>query len=213
MNDDRLAMCTTHAVCALVMLVYAAAAAASPPGWWASKGVVTTNEAADYHVAVQGQVKHLAKMAYLEMEANLPGGAGVELTALIEGFQNTNNYLSVNIGQVKALAEPFYDRLGLSYPWSGTTTDDVDYAWANLGQVKQLFQFEIGFADVDADGMSDAWELRYFPDLQTAGIGTDYDADGIIDTDEFVRDSDPTSLDFTILVITAPADGARIGGF
>lgn len=45
--------------------------------------------------------------------------------------------------------------------------------------------------DRDGDGMSDAWEMEHFGDLSRDGTG-DLDGDGVLDKDEFLRNSDPT---------------------
>ena len=140
---------------------------AAPPVWWQQRGVfVPSSSADDYAVVNQGQLKHLATAAYDEFNAQLPGGAGSTLEGLIRSWYQTDaggNFLlnaqgqrrplvtaqtddfsAVNLGQLKAVAKPFYDRLfsagyPVGYPWAGQAPDD--YALANLGQIKHLFSF------------------------------------------------------------------------
>ena len=68
-------------------------------------------ETADDYAAVnQGQLKQIARQASLEMESKLPGGAGTNVLALIQGWEtpgtNTDDYATVNLGQLKNVAEP-----------------------------------------------------------------------------------------------------------
>jgi hypothetical protein len=95
-------------------------------------------------------MKHVAQQAYLELEAKLAGGAGSAVSNLVTGFSvmTTNNYAPVNLGQLKYVAKPFYDRLIFSgytnsYPWTPTLADDKNYALANLGQLKYVFSFDL----------------------------------------------------------------------
>ncbi|NCC52810.1 MAG: hypothetical protein EOM20_16565 [Spartobacteria bacterium] len=121
---------------------------AQTPSWWLTRGVVDTNQTPDdYHPANQGQVKFIAQQALQEMEPN----ANAEIRSMVQGFAtNENNYLPVNVGQVKNTAKPFYDRLialgkQSAYPWTTTTSDDADYRMANIGQVKNVFSFDLNF--------------------------------------------------------------------
>ena len=84
-----------------------------PPG-------VTSGTANDYGAVNQGQLKNIATAAYQQMQANLPGGAGAEVTALISQWStvnpdgsrtetsgsNTNDYAAVNLEalQIRFLA-------------------------------------------------------------------------------------------------------------
>ncbi len=65
--------------------------------------------------------------------------------------------------------------------------------------------------DRDGDGMSDAWEMEHFGDLSRDGTG-DLDGDGILDKDEFLRDSDPTVAEIAPAEpqLDAPAYGAEV---
>lgn len=115
----------------------------------------------DFAPVNQGQVKNIAWAAYKEMEkiyggTNGIGGALFELTAT----HNVYNYLPVNIGQAKAVAAPFYDRLGMEYPWNSATNAANDFAMANIGQIKNLFSFDPS-KDSDHDGLPDWWEIQY----------------------------------------------------
>jgi len=120
------------------------------PSWWVERGVIHTNLAEnDYAVANQGQAKHMAQQAYLEFDETL-GGASLAIQNLVFGFSDTNNYFSINLGQLKTVSVPFYDQLndlqltnvwptGMTvgpYPWSGSTNPPQDYAPANVGQLK-----------------------------------------------------------------------------
>jgi len=119
------------------------------PAWWLARGAMTlVGHANDFGAVNQGQLKWVARQAYLEMQAEMTGGAGVTVSNLVAGFSATNNYQAVTLGQLKATAKPFYDRLGdfrgqTNYPWTETIADDNDYGAANLGQVKNTFDFEI----------------------------------------------------------------------
>jgi len=137
------------------------------PMWWVTRGVLLETNLAvhlDYAVMTQGEVKYLAQQTAAEFEAQLPGGAGSNIIALVNSFQNTNNYASLNEGQLKTVAQPFYDRLwelsltnayppGIihKYPWMGQPTNN--YQLVNLGQAKYLFSFSFAFLlDIDDDG-------------------------------------------------------------
>jgi uncharacterized repeat protein (TIGR01451 family) len=119
------------------------------PTWWQRRGVVDiARQENDYAAANMGQLKWIAKQAYLEMEAELTGGAGSEVTAMVSGFKETNNYCLVNLGQAKNTARPFYNRLGekagvTNYPWTGASKTN-DYGAVNVGQTKKLWSFGIG---------------------------------------------------------------------
>lgn len=65
--------------------------------------------------------------------------------------------------------------------------------------------------DRDGDGMSDDWEREHFGDLSRDGTG-DFDGDGILDLDEFLRDSDPTIAEQAPSTpqIAAPGYGAEV---
>ena len=121
---------------------------AQMPAWWTERGVLDLNMPLnDFAHVNEGQLKYIAQQAYLEMEEHLPGGGGSNLTAWIAGLANNYNYYPVNVGQLKTMAEPFYDRLievGLvdEYPWANIFTLN-DFVLGNIGQVKALFDFEL----------------------------------------------------------------------
>ena len=186
----------------LLMLVLSALAlSASEPAWWGDRGVIDRNRPSqDFAAANQGQAKHFAFQAYLEMEESLPGGAGLAISSLVNGFTGQGNYAPVNLGQLKALAQPFYDRLiavgaATNYPWAGSMQQSADFALANIGQMKNLFNFDPGW-DTDEDGMPDAWE-RFFglnPE-DSADAEEDPDDDGLGNFDEFHNQTHPGELD------------------
>ena len=46
--------------------------------------------------------------------------------------------------------------------------------------------------DTDNDLLPDSWEMRWFGNLTTAGLGTDTDGDGLSDRAEYIAGTDPT---------------------
>ena len=148
---------------------------AQAPAWWADRDVINTNAVPnDFAPINQGQVKWLATQAAAELAEKLQavGGAGSNVAALLATFSPTNNYLPVNLGQLKNVAKPFYDRLlalgltkiypvgaGHPYPWSNSTNRPNDYALANIGQAKYVFSFDTS-VDSDGDGLPDIWEVN-----------------------------------------------------
>ena len=155
---------------------------AAYPAWWTSQGVVNPAAAPnDYAAANQGQAKNMAVGAVSELNGDLAqfGGAGEALdqlaAALLSGTSaQTNDYAVVNLGQLKALAQPFYDRLlslgytagplsSGTYPWLSSGHAANDYAVANLGQLKYLFSFDL-VADANGNGIPD-WQ----PGIDPAG--------------------------------------------
>ncbi len=128
----------------------AVAGAAGVPHWWTQGVVDPLAMPGDFAVANQGQAKWMALKAKEALDAALSGsgGAGAEILARIAAFSPTNNYLPINAGQLKYLAEPFYARLAAvgwtnafphgmtgAVPWTTTTEDDAHYALVNLGQL------------------------------------------------------------------------------
>ena len=53
---------------------------------------------------------------------------------------------------------------------------------------------EYGNADVDGDGMADAWELRYFDCSLDCSAGDDLDDDGVSNYSEYMADTVPTNV-------------------
>jgi hypothetical protein len=196
----------------LLLAAFVVRLLAAPPGWWSAPGTQIVDPAAEqdnYAPANLGQLKHTATQAkkHLDQQLAAVGGAGATINALIAGFEpragqgytpeqiaafKEANYAPVNLGQLKAVAKPFYDRLhalgvdtkvGLiahgypatwthTYPWNpadpwnlptpqGQQVDKtVNYAPANLGQLKLTFSFDAN-QDTDEDGIPDWWEHLY----------------------------------------------------
>ena len=108
----------------------------------------------------------------------------------------TNDYAPVNLGQLKTVAEPFYDRLiaigyRSGYPWTNPVSPADDFALANLGQAKNLFAFDPAH-DSDGDGLPDWWEDRYELDKTNPADGAlDADGDGFSNLYEYQHHTDP----------------------
>jgi hypothetical protein len=182
----------------VMLFLFAFPAFAQGPDWWYARGAVNSNlPVKDYAFINLGQLKWMATNAYLEMEAYF--GAGTGVAARVCGFSNSNgNYYLANLGQLKYLAQPFYDRLyalNLTntfpsnmpgyYPWGGATNTN-DFAFANLGQLKYVFSFDSA-KDSDGDGLKDWEEIEY----GTNPYDADTDDDGLSDGWEVANGYDP----------------------
>ena len=163
------------AIGALVLSSVFLMLSAQAPQWWIERDVTDSSATPnDYAPVNQGQLKHLAAQAYEELLENLPGGPGADLQGVTSAWRMTsgNDYLPVNLGQVKNLAQPFYDRLiaagfTADYPWESSINPAADFALANIGQVKNLFSFDITFSS-DSDPLPDWWRLHHFGTLEVS---------------------------------------------
>ena len=113
------------------------------PAWWVTRGVldgfaVTTN---DFAAVNQGQLKWMAFQAATELESTWPAGAGSNVWTVIDSFNEADNYRAANIGQLKTVAAPFYNRMGLPMPWADASETN-NFAVGNVGQLKNLFSFD-----------------------------------------------------------------------
>ncbi|MDE0839213.1 MAG: hypothetical protein OSB41_09190 [Kiritimatiellae bacterium] len=103
---------------------------------------MTNLPAADFSAANLGQLKNMARGAYVHMLAR-HGVSSFAISNMVHSFSPTNNFHVVTLGQAKHVAAPFYDWLiarghRQSYPWSGASLTN-DFAALNSGQLKSLF--------------------------------------------------------------------------
>jgi hypothetical protein len=182
------------------------------PKWWQQRQVLAPETVADdFALLNQGQLKQFALGAFLEGEVGLPDGVSWEVRSLLDQWtyvdetglrmplvsETTDDYAPVNLGQLKAVAQVFYDQLielGVkrAYPWTGGVPDD--YALANLGQAKAVFDFDLRAVDASNDpngsGLPDWWKIRYFGALEVDST-EDSDGDGMSNLEEFRSGTDP----------------------
>jgi len=185
------------------------------PAWWFGRSVIvplnptdsTPNwpgsypTSDDYAVINQGQLKNFATQAYNELQAHAPSwvwstSQGAALSNLITNWNPANGdaYAVVNLGQLKTVAQPFYDvliQIGYTnaYPWTGVGADD--YSVANIGQAKNLFSFDVGL-DSDNNGLPDWWEMKYFGQTGN-GSSSDPDGNGLTLLQDYQQGNDPTN--------------------
>jgi len=180
---------------AMMLTLLAGVLFAEVPHWWIERGVMDTNAIPnDYAPVNQGQVKYIAEQARQELNMYLPLGAGAAIDELIAGFNTNQNYTPANAGQLKFVAEPFYNRLvgvgfATGFPWDNSS-NDVDYALANIGQLKNLFSFDLR-ADDDSDGLPNWWEARFFGSVTATDPDGDPDGDGVYNSGEYLWGRDP----------------------
>lgn len=181
------------------------------PLWWGDLGVTNGNPKQNKGVAQLGQVKNTANKAHYELESLLPGGVGFNVPFTIPSAPDAAWYQTqkkaLNLGQLKAVAKPFYDRLneispawvetqlqangltnthyfedsnGYFYPWNPATPVSENYKSAQIGQIKVVFALRFR-ADADSDTLNDLVELAMYGDTSGDGTATDYDGDGLSD--------------------------------
>lgn len=182
------------------------ALATGTPQWWTDQGVLNANSAQDEAAANQGQLKYMALKASEECQGQFPLLDLSEIEDLVSSFNASNNLVAVNLGQLKYVAQPFYDVLASHllltnawpagmvsgpYPWSGSGNASQDDALANLGQLKYIFSMGLdswySSADSDGDGLPDDWET--VNGLSSASH--DSDGDGMADGWEILHGFDP----------------------
>ena len=156
-----------------------------------------------------GQAKHMAKSALDTLRPILPDvAAQIEADlAPILSFSvpdpKTPEWIEKQkvpllIGQLKAIAAPFYTRLNAAapawlenqrntsgtsspnsiFPWTEGVGDDQNKAIANIGQLKAVFSLDLDklptdlqTLDTDGDGLPDRWELTNRIDPLDNGSG------------------------------------------
>jgi hypothetical protein len=132
---------------------------------------------------------------HLDLKLASAGGAGPEITSMVNAFTTgPDNHAVANVGQVKAVAAPFYrrfahpsigfnagaqlrQRMGLSssqssvtqgveYPWVAPT-DGSHHAPANIGQLKLVFGFDLAAWSGPTDSDLDGWSDVFEISVQT----------------------------------------------
>jgi len=125
-------------------------------------GIVSTNYVPNpYAVVTQGQLKQFTARAVDELNANLANGAGTNLNTMVSnwaqdyltnGYNATNikpsDYTLMNVGQLKYIGNKVWSQLvAAGYTnavpsWLARNTNS-DNAVANLGQLKEVFNFNL----------------------------------------------------------------------
>jgi len=188
---------------------------AAEPSWWTGTETRILKEATvaeNYAPLNLGQLKLVATKAKIHLAQELanigisgPGFSNISdmvaaFTPRVDQSETEKtaargaNYAPANLGQLKAVAKPFYEFLiligydtkqnlrnhgagawGFDYPWNTATPIAIEenYAPANLGQLKWVFCFDLAH-DENLDGEPDWW-------------GEDKDGDGMSNYYELVH--------------------------
>jgi hypothetical protein len=224
------------------ILVSGMIANATPPAWWSDGdppviNLNNTDPDKNHGMANIGQAKWMASEALRTLDGIAPsvanqirsdlGGTAPDFTNRIVDLTVPNpktpewqesQKVPLLLGQLKAIAAPFYSRLnsvdplwlqaerignGANYtnsifPWTVTSDDDANKAPATIGQLKAVFSLRFEtmppqIRDIDGDGLDDAWETLHFGDL-TNTADEDLDEDGLSNLQEAALASDPKSV-------------------
>jgi hypothetical protein len=194
--------------------------------------------AADFTALNHGQLKQFATTAFDELQVHLPGGAGPAITALVQSWhvteddafqldakgrriplvtEKTSNFAPVTHGQLKEVAHYFFDRLQAElyypadqpYPWDAAgARSPADHAVANLGQAKNLFQFDLT-TDTIGDGIPDWWKRAHGLPITRPGVAYELSAGGVVTNIAAFRNDldpdDPAAPPASSLLSTDPA--------
>jgi len=215
------------------------AALAAPPLWWSAGDPPVIDPAAAVNnkgPANIGQAKHMAKSALDALRPTHPTVANQIEADLTQGANPILDFTVPNpktpewqekqkapllIGQLKAIADPFYTRLHAAaptwleaertlngtnhpnsiFPWTTETTDDQNKGIANIGQVKAVFSLRfdtlppVNPLDSDGDGLPDAWEIANFGSINAYGATADIEPDGATNLTEHALGLNPTKKD------------------
>ena len=176
---------TSFSILLMTLIPYA-----QPPQWWADKNIIDPDKAENNNaVANIGQAKHVFQQTADTLNAILPSAESVDLSDRIpakpaapDAAWFKQQKTAVNLGQLKHLITPIYDRLSSiapqwladqmiqngiqtwavdqQYPWNPDTPLAQNYAVANIGQLKFLASLRF---NQDKDGLSGAGDG--IPDL------------------------------------------------
>ena len=208
-----------------IIAAVTAAAHAQPPAWWFEGDPPPITAAAAENnrgPANIGQAKWMARSALEALKLQAPQIAADVESALVgpgkpiptwtppaPGTPTAESQHSpLRIGQLKAIAAPFYSHLhtaaptwlaaqralngtesGGVFPWTDAAGDDDNRAPATVGQLKAVFSLRFGNLatfDSDGDGLADLLEIEYGLDPTDDGSGDpangplgDADGDGL----------------------------------
>jgi len=207
---------------------------ASQPAWWTSRGAVNpmlgTNT---YAVVTEGQLKRFTQKAVDELNTNLPGGAGVDLNAMVSNWvaeYATNGYNATNhppvdtqvmtVGQIKYVGAKVWGQLlaagYTNYPPSWLETNSGDGSMAIIGQLKTVFNFDLTY-DSDTNSLPDWWEMYYFGQLGTIATNQSPAGDGKTILQEYQQQRNP--LDYyqgaipTVAIVSGDGQTNSSGAF
>lgn len=197
---------------------------AADPDWWSNGSPPPVNGTPlPKGLANIGQAKYMAKCALEALEGIHPAVASLIEADLVGPGKpisswatptpgspaQTAQYASLNTGQLKAIAAPFYARLSnvsatwvsnqltingtkdpdspnFIYPWTEAVGDNSHHSPATIGQLKAVFALRFE-TDTDNDGLPDLSEYYY----GTNPLSFDTDGDLLPDLFEIENGLDP----------------------
>jgi len=120
------------------------------------------------------------------------GGVNHDGLGHLSGYAYAANIGWINFGWTANLLDPNHPALNLATGQFSGFAYGANLGWINLGS-GSLKNDMLAHSDTDGDGIDDAWEMQWFGNLTTAGIGTDSDGDGQSDAAEAIAGTDPTN--------------------
>jgi hypothetical protein len=198
-----------------LFLNFSSHAFGADPGWWIARGVKSSATSSNRSPATVGQAKHMVAMALTELESRLPSSEFVSLQTDVAAivnlalpatpaeFQKQRGILLV--GQLKALAKPFYDHLRiLDAAWLDGEMEQAGTRLVVRGRLSDTFgdyfspypwtestQDDSNFAIATLGQLKAVFALRF----ETIGTQGDSDGDGIDDSVEISAGTSPTLID------------------